>query len=52
MDGFVRTPCDAGVIEAPPAFHVTLSQRQKWLTLVATVVGSSVNVALPAIQLA
>jgi EmrB/QacA subfamily drug resistance transporter len=58
MVGFIRPPCDAGVIEATPAFDATLSQRRKWLTLVATIVGSSmafldgsvVNIALPAIQ--
>src|SRR5215475_13064458 len=58
MVGFVRPPCDAGVIEATPAFDAALSQRRKWLTLVATIVGSSmafldgsvVNIALPAIQ--
>ena len=58
MVGFTRPPCDAGVIEATPAFDAVLSQRRKWLTLVATVVGSSmalldgsvVNIALPAIQ--
>jgi len=58
MVGFIRPPCDAGVIKATPAFDAALSQRRKWLTLVATIVGSSmafldssvVNVALPAIQ--
>jgi EmrB/QacA subfamily drug resistance transporter len=58
MIGFARAPCDAGVIEATQAFDATLSQRRKWLTLVATIVGSSmalldgsvVNIALPAIQ--
>ena len=58
MVGFIRPPCDAGVIEAAPAFDAALSERRKWLTLVATIVGSSmafldasvVNVALPAIQ--
>src|SRR5215475_8040588 len=58
MVGFTRPPCDAGVIEATPAFDAVLSQRRKWLTLVATVLGSSmalldgsvVNIALPAIQ--
>src|SRR5215831_13927126 len=58
MIGFTRPPCDAGVIEATPPFDSALSQRRKWLTLVATVVGSSmalldgsvVNIALPAIQ--
>ena len=58
MVGFTRPPCDAGVIEATPAFDAGLSQRRKRLTLAATVVGSSmalldgsvVNIALPAIQ--
>ena len=58
MVGFIRPPCDAGVIEATPAFDSALSRRRKWLTLVATIVGSSmalldgsvVNIALPAIQ--
>lgn len=58
MVGFARPPCDAGVIEATPTFDAALSQRRKWLTLLATIVGSSmalldssvVNIALPAIQ--
>src|SRR5262252_8232153 len=58
MVGFTRPPCDAGVIAATPAFDAGLSQRRKWLTLVATIIGSAmalldssvVNVALPAIQ--
>jgi EmrB/QacA subfamily drug resistance transporter len=58
MVGFTRPPCDAGVIAAIPDFDADLSQRRKWLTLAATVVGSSmalldgsvVNIALPAIQ--
>jgi len=58
MVGFTRPPCDAGVIEATSAFDAALSQRRKWLTLAAAIVGSSmalldgsvVNVALPAIQ--
>ena len=58
MVGFVRPPCDAGVIEWIPPFDAALSQRSKRLTLVATIVGSSmafldgsvVNIALPAIQ--
>lgn len=58
MVGLIRSPCDAGVIEATPAFDAALSQRRKWLTLAATIVGSSmalldgsvVNIALPAIQ--
>lgn len=58
MVGFIRAPCDAGVIKATPAFDAALSQRRKWLTLIATIVGSSmalldgsvVNIALPAIQ--
>jgi len=58
MIGFTRPPCDAGVIEATPAYDAALSQRRKWLTLVATIIGSSmalldgsvVNIALPAIQ--
>ena len=58
MVGFTRPPCDAGVIEATPTFDAALSRRRKWLTLLATIVGSSmalldssvVNIALPAIQ--
>src|SRR6516165_6059961 len=58
MVGFIRSPCDAGVIEATPAFDSALSRRRKRLTLVATIIGSSmalldgsvVNIALPAIQ--
>jgi EmrB/QacA subfamily drug resistance transporter len=58
MVGFVRPPCDAGIIEATPAFDTASSQRHQWLTLVATIIGSSmafldssvVNIALPAIQ--
>ena len=58
MVGFTRPPCDAGVIQATPAFDAALSQRRKWLTLVATIIGSSmafldgsvVNIALPAIK--
>src|SRR5437660_422382 len=41
MVGFVRPPCDAGVIEWAPPFDAALSQRSKRLTLVATIVGSS-----------
>jgi len=58
MVGFTRPPCDAGVIEATPPFDAALSQTRKWLTLVATIIGSSialvdgpvVNIALPAIE--
>jgi EmrB/QacA subfamily drug resistance transporter len=58
MVGFIRPPCDAGVIRATPAFPAALSQRHKRLTLAATILGSSmafidssvVNIALPAIQ--
>ncbi|SDI58292.1 drug resistance transporter, EmrB/QacA subfamily [Bradyrhizobium sp. Rc2d] len=58
MVGFTRPPCDAGVIHATTCFDRALSQRCKWLTLAATIVGSSmafldgsvVNIALPAIQ--
>ena len=58
MVGFTRPPCDAGVIAATTAVDPALSQRRKWLTLVATIVGASmalldgsvVNIALPAIQ--
>jgi MFS family permease len=58
MVGFIRPPCDAGVIQATPVFHAELSQRRKRLTLAATILGSSmafvdgsvVNIALPAIQ--
>ena len=60
MVGFIRPPCDAGVIRGAPAFPAALSQSQqrKRLTLAATILGSSmafidgsvVNIALPAIQ--
>src|SRR6266850_3272402 len=58
MVGFIRPPCDAGIISATPAVAAALSQRQKRLTLAATILGSSmafidgsvVNIALPAIQ--
>ena len=58
MVGFIRPPCDAGVIRATPAAPATLPQRRKRLTLAAAVLGSSmalidgsvVNIALPAIQ--
>jgi EmrB/QacA subfamily drug resistance transporter len=58
MIGFTRPPCDAGVIQATPAFDAALSPSRKWLTLTTTIVGSSmafidgsvVNIALPAIQ--
>jgi len=58
MVGFIRPPCDAGVIRATPVFPAALSQKCKRLTLAATLLGSSmafidgsvVNIALPAIQ--
>ncbi len=58
MIGFVRPPCDAGVIRAAPASPAALSLKCKRLTLAATILGSSmafidgsvVNIALPAIQ--
>ncbi len=58
MIGFVRPPCDAGVIEATPVFEATLSKKRKGLTLAATIIGSSmafldssvVNIALPTMQ--
>src|SRR5215475_2407682 len=58
MVGFTRPPCDAGVIQATICLDAALSQRRKWLTLAATIVGSGmafldgsvVNIALPAIQ--
>src|SRR6266481_1057543 len=58
MVGFIRPPCDAGVIRATPVFPAALSQKRKRLTLAATILGSSmafidgsvVNIALPAIQ--
>jgi EmrB/QacA subfamily drug resistance transporter len=58
MIGFIRPPCDAGVIRATRVFDAALSQRRKRLTLAATILGSSmafvdgsvVNIALPAIQ--
>jgi EmrB/QacA subfamily drug resistance transporter len=57
MVGFTRPPCDTAVIHAT-LFDANLPQTRKWLTLTATIVGSSmafidgsvVNVALPAIQ--
>jgi EmrB/QacA subfamily drug resistance transporter len=58
MVGFTRPPCDAGVIRGTSVFDAELPQNRKWLTLAATIVGSSmafldgsvVNIALPAIQ--
>jgi EmrB/QacA subfamily drug resistance transporter len=58
MVGVTRPPCDAGVIQGTLAFDAGLSQPRKWLTLTASIVGSSlafidasvVNIALPAIQ--
>jgi EmrB/QacA subfamily drug resistance transporter len=58
MVGFIRPPCDIGIIRATPAFPAALSQQRKRLTLAATILGSSmafidgsvVNIALPAIQ--
>src|SRR5713226_5872931 len=58
MVGFIRPPCDAGIIRATTAVPVALSRRRKQLTLAATILGSSlalidgsvVNIALPAIQ--
>src|SRR5216684_141993 len=58
MVGFIRPPCDVGIIRATPAVSAALSQRRKQLTLAATILGSSlalidgsvVNIALPAIQ--
>src|SRR5258708_1269326 len=56
--GFARPPSEAGVIRATPPLADVSSQKQKRLTLAATVLGSSmafidgsvVNIALPAIQ--
>jgi EmrB/QacA subfamily drug resistance transporter len=58
MIGFTQPPCDAGVIQAIPAFDAALTPTCKQLTLAATIIGSSmafidssvVNIALPAIQ--
>jgi EmrB/QacA subfamily drug resistance transporter len=58
MVGFIRPPCDAGIIRATPAVAAALSDKRKRLTLAATILGSSmalidgsvVNIALPAIQ--
>jgi EmrB/QacA subfamily drug resistance transporter len=58
MVGFVRPPCEAGVIRAAPVSATPLSRKRKRLTLAATILGSSiafidgsvVNIALPAIQ--
>jgi EmrB/QacA subfamily drug resistance transporter len=58
MVGFIRPPCDAGIIRATPAFPAGLNEKRKRLTLAATILGSSmafidgsvVNIALPAIQ--
>jgi MFS family permease len=60
MVGFTRPPCDVGVIRGTAAIDAVLSQSRKWLTLTATIIGSSmafldgsvVNVALPAMQAA
>jgi EmrB/QacA subfamily drug resistance transporter len=60
MVGFTRPPCDVGVIRGTAALDAVLSQSRKWLTLTATIIGSSmafldgsvVNVALPAMQAA
>ena len=58
MVGFIRPPCEDGIIEATPAAAETLSPKRKRLTLAATILGSSmafidgsvVNIALPAMQ--
>jgi EmrB/QacA subfamily drug resistance transporter len=58
MVGFIRPPCEDGIIEATPAVAETLSPKRKRLTLAATILGSSmafidgsvVNIALPAMQ--
>src|SRR6266850_5989465 len=58
MVGFIRPPCEAGVISATPAAAAALLEKRKRLTLAATILGSSiafidgsvVNIALPAIQ--
>jgi EmrB/QacA subfamily drug resistance transporter len=58
MVGFIRPPCDAGIIRSTPAVAAALSDKRKQLTLAATILGSSmafidgsvVNIALPAIQ--
>src|SRR5712672_3498535 len=58
MVGFIRPPCDAGIIRATQPFPAALSRRRKQLTLAATFLGSSlalidgsvVNIAMPAIQ--
>ncbi len=58
MVGFVRPPCDTGVIRAAPDFPAALTLKCKRLTLAATILGSSmafidgsvVNIALPAVQ--
>jgi len=58
MAGFIRPPCDVGVIRATPVFPAGLSAKRKRLTLAATILGSSmalidgsvVNIALPGIQ--
>src|SRR5690242_12815595 len=58
MAGFIRPPCDVGVIRATPAFPAGLSEKRKRLTLAAAILGSSmamidgsvVNIALPGIQ--
>jgi EmrB/QacA subfamily drug resistance transporter len=58
MVGFMRPPCDAGIIGATPVFPSGLSEKRKRLTLAATILGSSmafidgsvVNIALPTIQ--
>src|ERR1700694_2481925 len=58
MVGFIRPPCDAGIIRATQAFPAGLSGKRKRLTLAATILGSSmavidgpvVNIALPPLQ--
>jgi hypothetical protein len=41
MVGFIRPPCDGGIIRAAPAVAAALSQGRKQLTLAATILGSS-----------
>src|SRR3982074_2316123 len=58
MVGFIRPPCEDGIIETTPAVAATLPPKRKRLTLAATILGSSmafidgsvVNIALPAMQ--
>ena len=59
MSDVIKNPCDAGVIQGRPAIRTTPAEAGPWV-LAATILGSSmvfingstVNVALPALQMA